>query len=501
MTIPVYEDKESGLKYQLIIGLETHVQVLSKTKAFCRCENSYGGIPNSRTCPVCMALPGAMPEVNQRLFEAAVLCGLTFGSTIRMDNHFARKNYSYPDLPKGFQITQTSPICMGGSIKIKNDNAIKEIPLIQLHMEEDVGKSLQIADEQIDYYDYNRAGTPLLEIVSAPAMHSPEEASTYLTTLREIVRFLGISDGEMENGSLRCDANINLKIETKDGWITTPITEVKNMNSFRALRRAISFEAQRQLQEWLNNGITLQSHDAVKTTRRWDDDNNQTVFMRNKGVLDDYRFSREPDLPNIALEPDWIDNLKERLDLTPMEYREQLMTSYDLTEDDAYTITSSRELLSFYIEAANGAISAKKVANRLLSELLAVLKDRNITIQQSPISPAQLRSLCDLVEKNIITSKQSKKVFLAMVESSKDPQILVTELGLQLIDDPQQIEKWVHEVLAESPQAVTDYHQGTDHALKFMMGQLMKKSAGKAQAEIARDLFLRILGPIQNPRR
>ncbi|NIZ19416.1 Asp-tRNA(Asn)/Glu-tRNA(Gln) amidotransferase subunit GatB [Entomospira culicis] len=501
MAIPIYQDEQSQLKYQIIIGLETHVQVLSKTKAFCACENSYGGIPNSRTCPICLALPGAMPEVNQRLFEAAALCGLTFGSTITMENTFARKSYTYPDLPKGYQITQINAICKGGSIKIKHQGEVKEIALVQLHMEEDVGKNLQIADEQTDYYDYNRAGTPLLEIVSTPTMHSPEEASTYLMTLREIVRFLGISDGEMESGSLRCDANVNLKIETDKGWIATPISEVKNMNSFRALRRAIEFEASRQLALWQTDGITLNDPKAIKTTRRWDDASGTTIFMRNKGVLDDYRFNQEPDIPTVLLNEAWLEQLRQKLEPTPMEYREELIQTFGLTEEDAYTITSSKELLHYYLEAAKGAISPKKVANRLLSELLAVIKEKNISISQSPIKPNQLRELCDLVEQATITGKQSKSVFTQMLATGEDAKDLVQKLDLKQLDDPNTIAQWVQEVLAEFPKAVEDYHQGTDHALKFMLGQLMKKSAGKAKAETARELFLQALGPIKNPRR
>lgn len=501
MIIPIYEDKKSKLRYQIIIGLETHVQVLSKTKAFCKCENSYGGIPNSRTCPVCTALPGAMPEVNQRLFEAAVTCGLIFNSTINTENKFARKNYSYPDLPKGFQITQKYPICTEGSITIKVNDSVKKVPLIELHMEEDVGKNLQLEGENVEYYDYNRAGAPLIEIVSAPALHSPEEAVTYLVTLREIVKFLEVSDGEMESGSLRCDANVNVSIETEQGWIKTPITEIKNMNSFKALRKAIEFEANRQLNLWQENNISFDHPEATKTTRRWDENLQQTIFMRNKGVLDDYRFSHEPDLPTVVLDKKWINSIHKNLEATPMDHREYLRNHYKITEDDAYIITSSKPLLHFYLEAAENAINPKKVANRLLSELLGTLHEKNISIKDSPITPRQLRDLCDLVEKNIITGKQSKQVFAHMIESREDAIVLVEKLNLKQLDDINLIESWVKEVLLEFPKAVEDYHQGTDHALKFMMGQLMKKSSGTAKADIARDLFLRLLGPIKHPRR
>lgn len=488
----MFTDEASQLRYRLIVGIETHVQVLSATKAFCGCANSYGGIPNTRTCPVCLALPGAMPQVNVRLFEAAVLTGLALGCNIAPECGFVRKSYSYPDLPKGYQITQMQQICTGGFVEIGVNGEHKKIPLVGLHMEEDVGKSLSIADETetCDYYDYNRAGTPLLEIVSSPSLHSAEEASAYAGAIREVVRFLGVSDGEMESGSLRCDANINVEIHHEGKTYVTPIAEVKNMNSFRSIRRAINYEAARQIALWRENGVVLGDAAGVKTTRRWDDDADMSVFMRTKGPLDDYRFVAEPDLPTTIITPDFIARLTPQVGRTPMAIRKQLQTTYGLNDEDALTLTSSKALALYYEEAALGAKNAKKVANRLLSELLATLKEQNISIEQSPVSAAHLRELCDLVEEGAINSKQSKTVFAEMVATQANPVNVVKKLGLEQIKDEAVIEPMVVAILQANAKAVGDYHQGRDHALKFLMGQLMKQCGGTVNPDIAMALFI-----------
>ncbi len=490
-----FTDEASQLHYRLIVGIETHVQVLSATKAFCGCSNSYGGIPNTRTCPVCMALPGAMPQVNVRLFEAAVLTGLALGSQIAEECGFVRKNYSYPDLPKGYQITQMQQICKGGFVEIVVDGVHKQIPLEGLHMEEDVGKSLSIEDEteSCDYYDYNRAGTPLLEIVSSPSLHSAEEASAYAQAIREVVRFLDVSDGEMENGSLRCDANINVEIHHEGKIYVTPIAEVKNMNSFRSIRRAINYEAARQIALWQENGVVWGDAAGVKTTRRWDDDLGVSVFMRTKGPLDDYRFVSEPDLPTTVVTPEFIAHLAPQVGKTPVAIRKHLQALYGLNDEDAMTITSSKALAVYYEEAAMGAKNAKKVANRMLSELLAILKEQNISIEQSPVRAVHLRELCDLVEEGAINSKQSKMVFSEMVVTHESPASVVKKLGLEQVKDESVIEPMVVTILQANAKAVSDYHQGRDHALKFLMGQLMKQSGGTVNPDIAMNLFIKQL--------
>lgn len=493
---PLHKDEKSGITYEIVIGIETHVQILSASKAFCSCENSYGGIPNTRVCPVCLALPGAQPKANRRLFEAAALAGLAFKSQIAEKTGFARKNYVYPDLPKGYQITQSQPICQGGFLEFDINGQRKKVELEELHMEEDVGKILNIDDgEGSLYLDYNRSGAPLIEIVSKPQMSSPEEAGAYAQALREIVRSIGISNGDMEEGSLRCDANINLRIHKADGSIAaTPIAEIKNMNSFRAMRRALAYETQRQLAQWQETGIALGSPQGGKTTRRWDEKAGVTMFMRNKGPLDDYRFFPEPDLKETVLSPAFIAGLKPQAGELPLAMRDRLKKSYGLSDFDCETLSGQRALAAYFEKAAKGAKNPKKTANWILTELLAKLKRLGLTIEQSPISPQNLRELADAVEEGIINGKQAKEVFERMAASGMSPKSLIGQLGLAQTADSPSIEALVEEILKENPAAVADYRAGKDNALKFLMGQLMKKSKGKANPDAASKLFMEKLG-------
>jgi aspartyl-tRNA(Asn)/glutamyl-tRNA(Gln) amidotransferase subunit B len=486
-------DSATGLQYELIIGIETHVQVLSRTKAFCGCENSYGGIPNSRTCPTCLALPGAHPRVNKRLFEAAILTGLAFNSKIAEKTGFVRKNYSYPDLTKGYQISQGSPVAVGGSIAVESEGRRKNIDLVGLHMEEDVGKTLRIDGTEEIYLDYNRSGAPLLEIVSQPVIYSVNEAVAYAAALREIVRYLGVSTGDMEEGSLRCDANINLRIHKDNCVYVTPIAEIKNMNSFRAIKKALEFEIQRQLEAWLENSITIDSPEGIKMTRRWDEESGQTLFMRYKGVLDDYRFCPEPDLKVTTIPQSWVDELKGRVGELPLALRDRLKGEYGLTDFDAETLTAQRELAAYYEEALKNTKNPKRLANWVLTELLGALKPLNKDITASPVSAESMAALVNAIEDNLINGKQAKDVFEAMIATGKAPAVLIKELGLEQIADNTLIDALIDEVLAENPKAIADYKAGKDHALKFLMGMAMKKSKGKINPGAASELIVKKL--------
>ncbi|MGL4524589.1 MAG: Asp-tRNA(Asn)/Glu-tRNA(Gln) amidotransferase subunit GatB [Spirochaetia bacterium] len=491
---PLSYDESTGLSYQLIIGIETHVQVLSQSKAYCGCENRYGGMPNSRVCPVCLGLPGALPRVNKRLYEAAILAGLAFGSKIQDSVNFVRKNYMYPDLTKGYQITQSPQICQGGYIDVSIGGERKRIDLVGLHMEEDVGKSLHLEDEpETSYIDYNRCGAPLLEIVTHPCLHTAEEAVAYAQGLRELVRHLGISNGDMEEGSLRCDANVNLHIHCEDQIFATPIAEIKNMNSFRSIRGAIEFEITRQLVQWKEDKITLHDKAGIKTTRSWDDKAQCTLFMRSKGPLDDYRFFNEPDIPCTIVPHSLIQILQSEVGELPIDTRIRLKEAYGLSDFDVETLTQSRAFVKFYEQSVQGAKAPKKVANWILSELVAVLKEKNLTIETSPISAVSITDLSNLVEDGQINGKQAKTVFEEMVLTGEGAQNLVQKLGLSQVADHQAIEGFAQEVLHENPQAISDYKNGKDNALKFMMGQLMKKSRGKANPDLASQILQKLL--------
>lgn len=495
--VKIFTDEKTGLKYELIVGIETHVQILSNTKAFCKCKNQYGGIPNTRCCPTCLALPGAMPSVNKRLFESAILAATAFNCSIDSSTSFVRKNYFYPDLTKGYQITQIPQIATGGFIEIELDGYTKKISLMGLHMEEDVGKSIVIEDGTgSTYIDYNRAGSPLLEIVSNPDMNSVEEAMAYATALREIVRYIGISNGDMEEGSLRCDANINLKIYKDDKIYTTPITEIKNMNSFKFIKSAMLFEVRRQIDTFLLDGIVLGDKCAVKTTRRFDSKNNSTVFMRKKGSDDDYRFWSEPDLKNISLTKEFISSIAKNINELPLAMRHRFKAEYELTNDDCEVLTSQKSLAIYFEEAAKNAKSPKKVANWILSELLGVLKEKNIAINDSPIKATAITDLLNTVEDGKISSAQAKEVFSKMLTTSKSVNELISELGLVMVSDLSAIEKLADEVLAENQQSILDYKAGKDNALKYLMGQLMKKSKGTAKPDIASDILKKKLAEV-----
>ncbi|HBD92650.1 MAG: glutaminyl-tRNA synthase (glutamine-hydrolyzing) subunit B [Spirochaetes bacterium GWF1_31_7] len=465
-----------------IIGLEVHVQLKTKTKAFCRCENKYGGIPNSRVCPVCMGMPGMLPVLNESVLNDAIVAGLAFGSQIASITKFDRKNYSYPDLPKGYQISQyDKPICSGGFIEIEDDNGtLKHINITRIHIEEDAGKLIHLEDgTNNSYVDYNRCGAPLLETVSEPDIRSSDEAVKYLKSLKEIFEYIEISDCNMEEGSLRCDANISMMIPLSDGTeINTPISEVKNINSFSNVKKAIEYEIIRQVEEYhktkeVNNGKN-------KITRGFDDSKGITVFQRSKEGESDYRYFPEPDLPHLEITEELINKSKLRLPELPQNKRNRLENQYGITQYDATTLSADKKLSDYFEKCCKYTTNYKKVANFILTDICSILNTENISIIDFSVSAEDIAQLVNLLSDGTISSWIAKSVFEKMRLTNKNPLSIVEEESLLQLNNDDELDTIVIKVLSENQKSVEDYKNGKDNALKYLMGQVMKQSKGKA---------------------
>ena len=474
----------SDLKYEVIIGCEIHCQLATKTKAFCACENRYGGMPNSRVCPVCLGLPGALPAASREYFELGIKAGVALGCKINALSKFDRKHYFYPDLTKGFQITQfDKPLCGEGCVDINlaapgEAPQFKHIRIERIHLEEDAGKSLHIG-EQYSYIDYNRCGVPLIEIVSLPDMSSPTEAAVYMQTVREILTFIGVTDGNLEEGALRCDANVNLKITDNGKEFRTRIAEIKNMNSYKAVHDACTYEVTRQLADY-KAGKALPFAVGYKYTMGWDDAKGETVIQRTKTKNVDYRFMSEKDLPPIHLTNEFITEVSKTVGELPEAKRQRFLRDFGLSNFDVQTLTASRELSEWFEKATVGARDVKKVANWILAEVLAVINERGTTLAELPFQPQDITALANAVDSGKITGKQAKEVFAQMLETGEAPEAIIAKSGYVQISDVAAIEKIVDQVLAENAAAVDDWKHGKTNAAGWLMGQVMKKSQGKA---------------------
>ena len=481
----------SELSYEVIIGCEIHCQLLTKTKAFCSCENRYGGMPNSRVCPACLGLPGALPVIGDEYVKLGIKAGFALGCTVNEFSKFDRKHYFYPDLVKGYQITQfDKPICENGQVEI-NMAAPNEAPemrtirIERIHLEEDAGKSLHIEGAH-SYVDYNRCGVPLIEIVSKPDMKSPEEAAQYMQTIREILKFIGVTDGNLEEGAMRCDANINLKVFENGKEYRTPISEIKNMNSFRTVRDACAYEVQRQLEEFKTD---RQEYSAdFKRTMGWDEPSGKTVIQRTKNSALDYRFMREPDIPSLMLSREYIDSVCKTVGELPAAKRERFKKEYGLSQFDVETLTTERSLAEWFEAAAVKTKDPKKVANWVLAEVLAVLNEKHIGLEQLPFGPGHIAELVNELDAQTITSKQAKDVFVEMLASGEHPQQIIKNRGMTQVSDTDAIEKLVDEVFAANPQAIADWKKGKTNVAGWLMGQVMKKSQGKANPNRTTEL-------------
>jgi aspartyl-tRNA(Asn)/glutamyl-tRNA(Gln) amidotransferase subunit B len=474
-------------KYEVVIGLEVHVQLLTQTKAFCGCSTKFGAPPNTNVCPVCLGLPGALPVLNDKAVEFATLAALALNCRVNETSIFARKNYFYPDLPKGYQISQyDKPLAEHGHIDIGPN---RRIGITRLHMEEDAGKSLHDGfpdSDKFTYIDLNRSGVPLIEIVSEPDMRSPEEAYEYLTLLKEIILYTGVSDCNMEEGSLRCDANVSIRPKGQKEFGTK--AEVKNVNSFRFIRQALEYEVERQVD-------LVESGERVKQeTRLFNPNEGRTFPMRSKEQAHDYRYFPEPDLLPLVVDAAWQSRVKKTLPELPQARRERMMREYALTEGDAYTLTLTRTLADQFEEAARHARNPKRVANLVQGELMGRLKAKNLSIQESPISMKGIAASADLVEAQTISGKMLKDLYDLAFERGKDfPVVYVEEGSPQQSTDTGALEKVIDEVIAANPKQVEQYRGGKKTVAAFFVGQVMKATKGQANPGVVNELLAKKL--------
>jgi aspartyl-tRNA(Asn)/glutamyl-tRNA(Gln) amidotransferase subunit B len=477
-------------KYEPVIGLEVHVQLLTRSKIFCGCENRFGAEPNTNICPVCIGLPGALPVLNAKAVEYATLASLALHCEVRPRSIFARKNYFYPDLPKGYQISQyDKPLAEHGWIEVPTAfGTNKRIGITRVHMEEDAGKSLHDGFPDSDtrtYLDLNRCGTPLIEIVSEPDIRTPDEAFEYLTRLKEILLYTAVSDCNMEEGSLRCDANVSVRPRGQEKFGTK--AEVKNVNSFKFIRAALEYEIERQI-ELIESGGKV-----VQETRLYNADENRTYSMRSKEQAHDYRYFPEPDLPPLIVTPEFLSEARKKLPELPEARRARMMSEYDLSEQDVRTLTASREFADRFEAAAKTAKSPRRVANVLLSEVGGRLKALGIEQEKSPVSMAGIVMAADLLDDAKISSKQMKQLMDICFEKGEDFPAVYERERPQQITDSSAIEKMIDDVIASNPKQVEQYRAGKKTVAGFFVGQVMKASKGQANPALLNELVVKKL--------
>lgn len=469
-------------KYEAVIGLEVHAQLLTNTKIFCGCSTKFGNPANTNVCPICLGHPGVLPVLNKKVVEYAVMMGLATNCTINEKSFLARKNYFYPDLPKGYQISQYElPVCERGYLEIlRSDGVRRNIGITRIHIEEDAGKSIHDRSDDT-LVDVNRCGVPLIEIVSEPDMHTPEEAYLYLSKIRQTVQYLGICDGNMEEGSLRCDANISIRLrgETKLGTKT----ELKNMNSFKNVERALNYEIERQI-DMLEDGNKI-----VQQTLLWDADKSVAVPMRSKEEAHDYRYFPEPDLMPVNISNEWKDSLRNALPELPEVRRDRFMRDFSLPEYDAEILTSSRELADYYEAILTSTNDYKSASNWVMGEVLKNVNEMKISINSFPVKAENLGRLIGLVSSNVISGKIAKEVFSEMMVSDKDPEAIVKEKNLVQITDSSEIELAIDKVLDENPGEVSSFLSGKEKVFGFLVGQVMRQTKGKANPKTLNDLL------------
>ena len=469
--------------YEAVIGLEVHAELSTKTKIFCNCSTKFGAAPNTQVCPICMAMPGTLPVLNEKVVEFAVKAGLATNCTIAKDSKNDRKNYYYPDLPKSYQISQfDKPLCENGYVEIDTQKGKKKIRLLRIHIEEDAGKLNHDDFGGGSLVDLNRAGVPLIEMVSMPDLSSVEEVDSYLKKLKSILEYIEVSDCKMQEGSFRADVNVSVKKKTDTKLGTR--TEMKNMNSFRSITRGIEYEIERQIEVLENGGIVKQQ------TLRWDDVSGKTFSMRSKEEAQDYRYFPEPDLASIKLSDEYIQTIKNNLPELPETRRERYLNEYKMTEKETNIIVASKYLSDLFEKASEISGNRKAVSNWIISDISRILNEKEMEPSEIPFTANQLASMVNLIEKGTISSSIGKKVIEELFEEPREPEEIIKEKGWIQISDEGEIKKIVLEVLKENPESVADYKAGKDRALGFLVGQAMKATKGKANPQLLNKLFI-----------
>ena len=471
--------------FEGVIGLEVHAHLLTKSKIFCGSSTEFGGEPNSHTCPVCMGLPGALPVLNKRVVDFAVKAGLSLGCTINRRSIFARKNYYYPDLPKGYQISQyEEPLCTDGHLTIFSGGDKKRIRIKRIHMEEDAGKLVHEATIETSSYslvDFNRSSVPLLEIVSEPDLATPAEAVAYLKMLRDVLIYLDICDGNMEEGSFRCDANVSVRRKGDDKLGTR--SELKNLNSFRSIERALEYEIERQVE------VITRGGEVVQETRLFNVDEGVTYSMRGKEEAHDYRYFPEPDLLPLIVDEAWEEEIRKELPELPVQKMERFMSQYGLPRYDAEILTGDRALAAYFEEAVGLFPEPKTVSNWIMSELLRELKNGNRSPAEAPLRPTHLAELLALVKDEVISGKIGKEIFPELYQSGTSPERFIREKGLLQITDTDALNATIDDIISRFPKEVGEYRGGKEKILGFFVGQVMKETQGKANPKLLNRLL------------
>ena len=475
------------MEFEPVIGLEVHAQLKTKTKIFCGCSTSFGAPPNTHTCPVCLGMPGVLPVLNKKVVDYTLRMAMATNCEITRESRFARKNYFYPDLPKGYQISQYElPIAQHGYVDIEVNGGTRRIGITRIHMEEDAGKLGHDPNRPVSKVDFNRTGVPLIEIVSEPDIRQSEEAGAYLRQLRSIVRYLEICDGNLEEGSFRCDANVSIRPEDTQSLGTR--TELKNLNSFKHVEKALQYEISRQKE------VIMDGEQVVQETRLWNPDKNKTTSMRGKEEAHDYRYFPDPDLLPLVIDDGWIEAVKKSLPELPDAKKKRFVDQYQLPSYDAELLTSDRGLADYFEDCTRQFSQPKKVSNWVMGSLLGLLNVQEKTIEESPVSAGDLAGLLELVEEGVISGKIAKTVFDQMAQTGKSARQIVEEKGLIQITDTDAIEDIVARVITRNPKEVGAYQNGKTKLLGFFVGQVMQATKGQANPKLVNEILKEKLG-------